>query len=574
MANISFESVRYKNILSTGNTWTEVQLNRSKSTLIIGDNGAGKSTMLDALTFALYGKPFRKIKKNQLVNSINGKGLEVEAKFTISGSKFIIKRGIKPNYFEIWKNGEMLNQDAAARDYQAYLEETILKLNHKSFGQVVVLGSSTFVPFMQLRAGERREVIEDLLDIQIFTVMNTLLKDKLSDNKETIKDIKYRIDLLDSQIASAKTHNESIRKLREGEVDKLKEKLREQIAIVETEQKAVDVLIEEVGELNGDIQDKADTKKSLQELKDLDRELSNKHKSLSKEVAFYQDHDNCPTCKQGIEHDFKEDTISQHNAKTAEIESARKELVSKGLVIEGRLEEIDGTESVISEKNLQMGERRMASKIAMNSCKAIKEELVGAEEQVTESANGNVGQLEDELKGCHSDQTELFDSKETLAVVASMLKDGGIKTQIIKQYVPVMNKLINKYLSAMDFFVQFELDENFNETIKSRFRDVFSYASFSEGEKLRIDLALLFTWRAVAKLRNSVSTNLLIMDEIMDSSLDSSGTEEFLKIIEELTADSNIFIISHKGDQLFDKFHSVIRYEKVKNFSRIAPQAA
>ena len=574
MANISFESVRYKNILSTGNTWTEVQLNRSKSTLIIGDNGAGKSTMLDALTFALYGKPFRKIKKNQLVNSINGKGLEVEAKFTISGSKFIIKRGIKPNYFEIWKNGEMLNQDAAARDYQAYLEETILKLNHKSFGQVVVLGSSTFVPFMQLRAGERREVIEDLLDIQIFTVMNTLLKDKLSDNKETIKDIKYRIDLLDSQIASAKTHNESIRKLREGEVDKLKEKLREQIAIVEAEQEAVDTLIQEVTGLNDDIKDKPETKKKLKELQELDRELANKHKALTKEVAFYQDHDNCPTCKQGIEHDFKQDTITQHNTKTTEIEEARAELESKSSKLEGRIDEIDDVENVISAKNLQMSEHRMASKIAMNSCKAIKEELVGAEEQVTESANNNIGDLEKELKDCHSDQTELFESKETLGVVAAMLKDGGIKTQIIKQYVPVMNKLINKYLSAMDFFVQFELDENFNETIKSRFRDVFSYASFSEGEKLRIDLALLFTWRAVAKLRNSVSTNLLIMDEIMDSSLDSSGTEEFLKIIEELTADSNIFIISHKGDQLFDKFHSVIRYEKVKNFSRIAPQAA
>ena len=570
MANIVFESVRYKNILSTGNTWTEVQLNRSKSTLIIGDNGAGKSTMLDALTFALYGKPFRNIKKNQLVNSVNGKGLEVEARFSIGGNKYLIVRGIKKNKFEIYKNGEMLNQDASIRDYQAYLEDTILKLNYKSFGQVVVLGSSTFVPFMQLKAGERREVIEDLLDIQIFTVMNTLLKDRLSENKTAITDIKYNIDLLNNRITSSKTHNESIRQLREGEVDKLKEKLREQIAIVETQQEAVDTLITEVSDLTGEIADKAETKAKLKELQELDRELVTKHKALTREVEFYHDHDNCPTCKQGIDHQFKEETVSSHSAKTAEIEEAREQLKEKGAKLEERIDEIDGVESTIGEKNIEMGEHRITSKIAMNSCKSIKEELVGAEKEATEVDTQEIADLEAELRTGHADQTSLFDEKETLGIVSSMLKDGGIKTRIIKQYVPVMNKLINKYLSAMDFFVQFELDENFNETIKSRFRDVFSYSSFSEGEKLRIDLALLFTWRAVAKLRNSVSTNLLIMDEIMDSSLDTSGTEEFLKIIQDLTADSNIFIISHKGDQLFDKFHSVIRFEKVKNFSRIA----
>jgi len=396
-----------------------------------------------------------------------------------------------------------------------------------------------------------------------------LLKKKII-IKETIKDIKYRIDLLDSQIASAKTHNESIRKLREGEVDKLKEKLREQIAIVEAEQESVNILIEEVSGLNDDISDKSDIKQKLKELQELDRELANKHKALTKEVAFYHDHDNCPTCKQGIEHEFKEETIASHTSKTEEIEKARVELEDKSSDLQERIDEIDDVENVISAKNMQMSEHRMASKIAMNSCKAIKEELVGAEKEATAVDNQEIKNLESDLKGCHSDQTELFDEKETLGVVSSMLKDGGIKTRIIKQYVPVMNKLINKYLSAMDFFVQFELDENFNETIKSRFRDVFSYASFSEGEKLRIDLALLFTWRSVAKLRNSVSTNLLIMDEIMDSSLDTSGTEEFLKIIQDLSADSNIFIISHKGDQLFDKFHSVIRFEKVKNFSRIA----
>lgn len=567
---ILFEKVRYKNILSTGNTFTEVFLNQSKSTLIVGDNGAGKSTMLDALTFALYGKPFRKINKYQLLNSVNNKELLVEAYFSISGNSYVIKRGIKPGIFEVWKNGELLNQDAAARDYQTYLEDTILKLNYKSFGQVVVLGSSTFVPFMQLKTGERRDIIEDLLDIQIFTTMNTLLKERLADNKSEITDIKYQIDLLENKIDSAKSHNESIRKIKETEVGKLKDKLKEQVAFVEDEQAKMDVLLDEIEVLNNSIGDKAEQKKKLAEFQELNHDLTSRLNKLRKDVDFYQNHDNCPTCKQGIDHEFKEETIKSSRSTATEIETAKKEIGHKSVVVDERLYAIDLVEDQISEKNISISEHRANYKIGMNTCKSIKKELDGAQQEVEEIDTSDIKKLESELVDYHASQSELFDHKEILSVVASMLKDGGIKTRIIKQYVPVMNKLINKYLSAMDFFVQFELDENFNETIKSRFRDEFSYSSFSEGEKLRIDLALLFTWRAVSKLRNSVSTNLLIMDEIMDSSLDSAGTEEFLKIIEELSADSNIFIISHKGDQLFDKFDSVIKFEKVKNFSRIA----
>jgi DNA repair exonuclease SbcCD ATPase subunit len=567
---INFRSVRYKNILSTGNAWTEIELDKNKSTLIVGDNGAGKSTMLDAICFALYGKPFRKINKPQLVNSINQKDLQVEVKFTIGRNNYIVKRGIKPSVFEIWKDGELLNQDAAARDYQAYLEESILKLNFKSFGQVVVLGSSTFVPFMQLSAKHRREVIEDLLDIQIFTVMNTLLKEKVTGNRDEIQEIKYQIDLLNNKIESAKTHNESIRQLREDEVAKLKEKLREQIALIETEQSAVDALMDEVKALSESVADKPVMKKKLSELEKIDGQLATKLARLRKDIQFYEDHDNCPTCRQGIEHEFKAETISGATAKTKEIEEAKQQLEDRFRSVNERLEEIDTVESEITSKNLEMSEHNANYKMAMNVCKSIKKELTEAEESVEAIDTSSIQALVDELTTYHTKQNQLFEDKEMLGIVASMLKDGGIKTRIIKQYVPVMNKLINKYLASMDFFVQFELDENFNETIKSRFRDVFSYSSFSEGEKLRIDLALLFTWRAVSKLRNSVSTNLLIMDEIMDSSLDNAGTEEFLKIINDLTVDSNIFIISHKGDQLYEKFDNVIKFEKVKNFSRIA----
>lgn len=567
---IHFKMIRFKNILSTGNSWTEIPLDNSKSTLILGENGAGKSTMLDAISFALYGKAFRNINKKQLLNSINQKDLQVELAFKIGAKDYNVKRGIKPNVFEIWCNGELLNQDAAARDYQTYLEESILKLNYKSFGQVVVLGSSTFVPFMQLKASERRAVIEDLLDIQIFTVMNTLLKGKVSNNKEEIQEIKYQIDLLKNSIDNAKLHNESIRELKEGEVVKLKEKLKEQIALIEDEQAAVETIMGEVQQMAEGVSDKTGMKKKLQELEKIDGQLSTKLSKLRKDINFYEDHDNCPTCKQGIEHEFKQETIEESTGKITEIEKAQTELDNRLGSVNKRLGEIDDVETEMASKNLEMSEHNANYKMAMNVCKSIKGELTEAEESVEAIDNSEIKKFEDDMTTYHTKQSQLFDDKEMLSLVASMLKDGGIKTRIIKQYVPVMNKLINKYLAAMDFFVQFELDENFNETIKSRFRDVFTYASFSEGEKLRIDLALLFTWRSVSKLRNSVSTNLLIMDEIMDSSLDNAGTEEFLKIINEITADSNVFIISHKGDQLYEKFDQVIRFEKVKNFSRMA----
>lgn len=567
---ILFHKVKWRNFLSTGNAWTEVKLDSHKSTLIVGENGAGKSTMLDAISFALYGKAFRKITKPQLLNSINKKDLQVEIEFSIGKKSYLIRRGMKPTLFEIHCNGQLLNQDAAARDYQAYLEDTVLKLNYKSFGQVVVLGSSTFVPFMQLSAKDRREVIEDLLDIQIFTTMNTLLKEHVNTNKTEITDNKYAIELLENNIQAAKDHNESIRQLKVNEVDKLKDKIKIQVSYIEEQRSLSDTVDQEIDNLLNTITDKDSNKKSLKSAQDILRDLNTKKRNLEKDIEFYHDHDNCPTCKQNIESDFKESHVNSQREQQAKLDDGITKLQEKIKELAVRAEEISTIESEINAKHLSRSEYRANEKLAMNVLKDIKRELDNAEQEVEAVDTSKIEEYKDDLRNKIEDKKALLDRRNMLGVVSSMLKDGGIKTRIIKQYVPVMNKLINKYLAAMDFFVQFELDENFNETIKSRFRDVFSYASFSEGEKLRIDLALMFTWRAVSKLRNSVSTNLLIMDEIMDSSLDNAGTDEFLKIINDLTADSNIFIISHKGDQLYEKFENVVRFTKVKNFSIIA----
>jgi len=567
---IFFKKIRWKNFLSTGQHFTEIDLNRTNSTLIIGDNGAGKSTILDALSFALYGKPFRKITKGQLLNSINSKAAVVELEFTIGKHEYKVVRGIKPNVFEVWQNGKMINQDAAARDYQEMLERQILKLNHKSFSQIIVLGSATFTPFMQLSAANRREVIEDILDIGIFSVMNSLLKEKIQTNRDELQEAKYQVDLCEQKIELATNHRDELAKLRSAEIEKLNGKIGEHNDTITNATSEIKSQMEKVTELQEAISDQASVDKKIKSIEKLRTQLNDRYRSLANDIQFYEEHDNCPTCKQGIDEHFKHDTIQSKKEKREELENATVQLDEQYVEVSERLGVIRDSLNTISQLNTEIALKNAEIETAKRSITQIQQEIKDAETAEKDNETDQIADLEAELAKLHTSYEELAKDREVLGQASNILRDSGIKARIIKQYIPVINKLINKYLAAMDFFVQFELDENFNETIRSRYRDAFSYASFSEGEKMRIDLALLFTWRAIAKLRNSVSTNLLIMDEVFDSSLDAGGTEEFMKIMESLTHDTNVFVISHKGDQLFDKFHSVIKFEKHQNFSRIA----
>ena len=567
---IHFKKVRYKNLLSSGNSFTEILLDKSKTTLISGSNGSGKSTLLDAITFALYGKAFRKISKPQLVNSINEKELVAEIEFNIGSNNYYIRRGIKPNFFEITLNGTLINQDAAVRDYQAYLEQNILKLNYKSFTQIVILGSATYVPFMELPAHGRREIIEDLLDIQVFSTMNTLLKDKVNSNKADITENAYQKDLIETRIDSAQEHNASIKKMKEKQVDKIKDKMKEHLDNIEVQKKAIEVIDEKVRELAESVSDKTAINTKAQKARSLRQDIEMTLRNINKELSFYHDHDNCPTCKQGIDHDFKENVVSEKDVKRIEIEKGIEDINVKIAEYESRLADISEVEGIIGEQSLIGADHRANIKMAKNALVSYKNELNTAEDAVEAVDTSKLDDYYKDLESIEGRQTELFLEKEVISVTAAMLKDGGIKANIIKQYVPVMNKLINKYLSAFDLFVDFQLDENFNEVIKSRFRDRFSYASFSEGEKLRITLAIMLAWRAVAKLRNSVSTNLLILDETLDGALDGVGIEMLIDTLHNLNSDDNIFVISHRGHQFGDKFMSHVKFDKVKNFSEIA----
>ena len=567
---ILFKKLRWKNVLSTGNVFTEIDLNKSNTTLIVGENGAGKSTILDALTFALFNKPFRKINKPQLMNSITEKNLVVEIEFSISNNEYKIIRGIKPGIFEVHKNGSLLNQSADSKDYQEILEKQILKINYKSFCQVVVLGSASFVPFMQLPTGQRREIIEDLLDLQIFTTMNSLLKEKVSTNNKSllvcendIELIKEKINLVKEHIIEKKQNNEKI-------IDEKKSILLDTLKQTEDYMNKIYDIKKNIESLKEKTTDLDNFNKKLKKLTSLKHQIEAKLDILNGEIKFFNEHDNCPTCKQEIDNIFKCETVENKNIEVNEVESGLSLLIEQYNEIESKVKEIMKLNEQLSGLNMQS--HILNTKI--DSLNSYREQL---EKEIKNIKNTNKEDETDKLKQLNSNLedfsllfNELQEERKTYGYASAILKDGGIKSKIVKQYIPVINKLINKYLSSMEFMCHFELNEQFEETIKSRFRDKFSYSSFSEGEKMRINLAILFTWRAVSKLRNSINTNLLIMDEVFDSSLDSNGTEEFMKILNQFTKDTNTFIISHKTDQLFEKFESVLKFEKIKNFSRIA----
>lgn len=566
---IHFKKIKYKNILSTGNTFTTIDFDSYATTLVSGSNGSGKSTLLDAMTFGLYGKPFRNISKSQLLNSINKKGLEVELYFAAGGNNYLIRRCMKPNVFEIYKDGEMLNQNAAKKDYQQHLEENILGINYKSFNQIVVLGSATYVPFMELRVGQRREIIEDLLDIQVFSVMNLLAKDKINENKAAINDTKYNIELVETKIDSAEENNNEIRKIKETQVDQIRSKMGEYIDDIEAKNSTIDTQDEIMKVLYDDISDKADEKEKFADATQQRAELERSRVQFEKELSFYEHNDDCPTCKQGIAHDFKTDQINEKNELKTGIEKGLVDVAETIKTHQDRLGSISKIEDQIQDVNFKISEIRAEIKMSKNALVSYKKELEDAQREVEEVDTSKLESLQEDLTTQNNAHKELVEEHEILSVVHTILKDGGIKARIISQYIPVMNKLINKYLAAFDLFVDFHLDEEFNEVIRSRFRDNFTYASFSEGEKLRITLSIMLAWRSVAKLRNSVSTNLLILDETLDGALDSVGIESLIETLHGLNSDDNIFVISHRGDQFAEKFDGSITFGKVKNFSEI-----
>ena len=568
---INFTKIRYKNLLSSGNTFTNFDLDRSQTTLIVGDNGAGKSTLLDALCFVLYGKGFRNLKKDLLVNSINQKDLLVEIEFTVGRKSYKVIRGAKPNKFELYVNGTMLNQDATVRDYQEHLEKNILKMSFRSFTQVAVLGSANFTPFMQLKSVERRRLVEDLLDISIFSTMQDILKKKVTQHNIDVRETKHETELLEERISGLNEQMSLLQKNRD-KIAKYENTIQETQNNIDSVMKSIDVKQDEVKDKQRSISDRDPQGDRLKRALDVEKRLEDSQKKALKEIEFYRNNDDCPVCKQGLDEDHKTKCIKEKSDKVAELKAA---VLSIGETIEASRNRMAEIQTVIGEIE------EIQRKIGLHQTEVLSnqkyvEKLNGEIKDLQSEINADSGvsdrltSAEDDLDKLHTKKESLTDRQHYFDLATTLLRDQGVRQRIIKQYVPVMNKMINKYLANLEFYVGFELNESFEETIKSRFRDVFKYDNFSQGEKMRIDLSLLFTWRAVARIKNSVNTNILILDEVFDSSLDSQGTDDFLKLLNSLNEKTNAFIISHKGDQLYDKFEEVVRFEKHKNFSRIA----
>lgn len=568
---IHFHKVRWRNFLSTGNAFTEIELDKRPTTLIVGENGSGKSTLLDAVCFALFGKPYRNINKPQLVNTINGKNCQVEIFFSIGKKNYRVLRGIKPAIFEIWIDDVLINQDSASRDYQKYLEESILKLNFKSFTQIVILGSASFTPFMQLPAAARREVIEDILDIKIFTSMNQVLKEKVTDLKTRLLNVESKITIAKTKAQVQQDYIKTLEQDRDAKIQELDSKIHDTLLDIAEKRNLFNSIDSRRNDYICSVADASTVGDTVREIIQKVNEFETTASKIEKEIAFYHNNDTCPKCKQGIGHDFKDDVIREHNTELQEVHAQIESIQVKKTELNARLKEIDATNKNIQ----QLTEEISTIKNEISSSERFIQRLELEKADVSQKV-GNIEVEKAKLKDLAKDtmavlkeKSELNETSDYYDIAGILLKDSGIKTKIIRQYLPAINKLVNKFLTSMDFFVQFTLDEKFDEVIKSRYRDDFSYESFSEGEKQRIDLALLFTWRTIAKLKNSASTNLLILDEVFDSSLDNSATDYVMTLLNTLGEGTNVWVISHKGDQLFDKFNHVVKFTKRQNFSVI-----
>ena len=568
---ITFKKIRYKNFLSTGNTPIEIDLKKTPTTLIIGQNGSGKSTLLDALCWALFNKPFRIIKKEQMINTINQSGCEVEIEFDVGMKQYRIKIGVKPNIFEIYCNGNLINQNASNIDYQKYLETNIMKLNYRSFVQVVILGSSSYEPFMKMKARYRRDVVEEILDVKVFTQMDLILRDQQGQLSKEVLDMRHKCDLIQTKYETELKHFNALSDLNTNDIDDKKTQLEKQTKAKEEYTTKIDELNNQINSFKEQLEDKEETDSKLKQLLKMETKIEHNLHNHKKNLEFFQENDNCPTCTQPLEAEFRGEKIAFEKGKITVLEDGVKKLSEEVTKMEEKVNHFGAISKKLSHLYIDVAKVNTSLGELNNYSERIHQEILQLENKQTDSKKIAVDlqQLKEELETTKVNRDNITEQKKYVDVLREILSDKGARGHIIKKYIPIINGLINQYLQAMDFFVSFHLDEEFNETVKSRHRDTFNYNSFSEGEKLRIDLALLFTWRTIAKMKNSVNTNLLILDEIFDSSLDAQGTDDFFKIISKLS-NENIFIISHKGDIMFDKFTNMIKFEKYKNFTRLA----